>query len=180
MPAPSHLPNSATRRPPQYSLRALFWLTAGLSAVFAVMTTVGFVWSLLLLFLLALVVAHVLGNAIGTRLRDNDTQRSEQALPPGVKPAGRGMAVPTRGPTEMRERRPLGLAMLVFVVAGAVGGALTGRALLVYTQWPPLSAGDAVVGTASCAVLGAMAGFLGSSFFKVAVWPAVKFFFRRK
>ena len=168
-------------RPPQFSLRALLWLMAILSAIFATMVAAGVVWSLMLLLVVSLIVAHVLGNAIGTRLRDDDARRSNQTLPQGVQPQSRLTVTTTATPAqELRVRKPLGQLLSVFIAAGAVSGALLGRFVLIHSQWQPMPTSDAIVGIGSCAVLGAIAGFMASSFFKVALWPAVKYFFSRK
>ena len=184
MPAEPFTSNPVARRPPQFSLRTLFWLIAAFSALFAAMTAVGMVWSLLLLMFVALVVAHVLGNAIGTRLRNEATRRSDQSPPHGefartqaASPIFRRAETPV---TPLRERRPLGQMLFVFVAAGGVIGAMLGRFALTHIQWQPPAVSDVVVGIFSCAVLGAIAGFMASTFFKVALWPAVKFFFSRK
>ena len=166
-------------RPPQFSLRALLWLTALCSALFATMVAVGVVWSLMLLMVVGLIVAHVLGNAIGTRLRDDDAGRSNQSLPPGAQPQPRSVST-AKAAQELRERKPLGQLLLVFIAAGALSGAMLGRFVLIHSQWLPLPTSDAILGIGSCAVLGAIAGFMASSFFKVALWPAVRYFFRKQ
>lgn len=166
-------------RPPQFSLRTLFWLMAILSALFATMVAVGVVWSLMLLMVVGLVVAHVLGNAIGTRLRDDDAGRRNQSLPPGVQPQPRSVST-AKAAQELRVRKPLGQLLLIFIAAGALSGAMLGRFVLIHSQWQPLPTSDAIVGISSCAVLGAIAGFMASSFFKVALWPAVRYFFRKQ
>ena len=166
-------------RPPQFSLRTLFWLIAILSVLFATMVAVGVVWSVILLMVVGLVVAHVLGSTLGTRLRDDDAGRRNQSLPLGAQPLSRTMST-AKASHELRERKPLGQLLLVFIAAGALSGGLLGRFALVHSQWQPLHASDAVVGIGSCAVLGAIAGFMASSFFKVALWPAVRFFFRKQ
>jgi hypothetical protein len=177
MPVEPLTPAPVDRRPPQFSLRALFWLMAVVSALCAAMTAMGMVWSLMLLFFVALVVAHVVGNAIGTRLRDDATRQIEQSSWRG--PALPHPALPRMVAPPLHERRPLGQSLFVFVIAGAVGGALLGRFAFTYGHAHPLPASDAVLAIASCAVVGAIAGFMASSFFKVAVWPAVKYFFRK-
>jgi hypothetical protein len=171
--------SSTEGRPLQFSLRGLLWLTALCSALFAVMMAVGMVASLFLLMVVGLVVAHVLGNAIGTRLRDDALHRRDQSLPRGAVQPSSG-AMPAATDSALRQRRPLGLSLTVFVAAGALGGALLGRLLFFYSPWQHGAVPDAVVGIGSCSVLGALAGFMASSFFKVAIWPAVKFFFSRQ
>jgi len=169
-------PNPIDHRPLQFSLRGLLWLMALCSVLFAVMLAVGMVASLFLLLIVGLVVAHILGNAIGTRLRDDASHRRDQSLPQGAGAAS-SSPIAAQSHSELRQRRPLGLGLLVFITAGAIAGALLGRFLFFYLPWQHGQTPDAAVGIGSCAVLGAIGGFMASSFFKVAIWPAVKFFF---
>jgi len=178
MSAQSFNPKPVEPRPLQFSLRGLLWLMALCSALFAAMLAVGMIGSLFLLLMVSLVVAHVLGNLIGTRLRQDGSCRREQRLPPGAVSTSANV-VRTQADAALRQRRPLGLSLLVFVFAGAITGALLGRFLFFYVAWQHGAAPDAVVGIGSCAVLGAIGGFMASSFFKVAIWPAVKFFFSK-
>jgi hypothetical protein len=169
-------------RPPrlQFHLRTLLLVVALFSAVFAAANAIGAVWMAALGLVAALILAHVAGNAIGTRLRDEATQRTHEEQPLGEAAARiRAAPLPVAETTRLHERRPLGLSLLVMTGAGAVSGALLGRLTMAYGQWGVLSTADWVLGLTSCAVLGGLAGAAASSFFQMALWPAVLFFFQR-
>ncbi len=55
--------------PPRFSLRSLFLAVTALGCLFGAMAALGSFWSLVILLFAALVAAHVIGNAVGTRLR---------------------------------------------------------------------------------------------------------------
>jgi hypothetical protein len=177
---PAAVSNTSERpkRPPQFRLRSLFWAVTFCSIACAVFVAVGPIWASMLVLFLALALAHVAGNAIGTRLRDEASHANQRS--PALPEVSRGVASADETPAPLSQRRPLGVTRIIFTLGGAVGGAMLGRLALVSGQWIPLRAGDWAVGIASCAVLGALAGFLASSFVQVAIWPAVKFFFRRR
>ncbi|MCE9548679.1 MAG: hypothetical protein K8T25_24645, partial [Planctomycetia bacterium] len=166
------------KRPPQFRLRTLFWAVTFCSIACAVFVAVGPIWGSMLVLFLALALAHVAGNAIGTRMRDEASRANQRS--PALPDHTRGAVPAAESPAPLSQRRPLGVTRIIFTLGGAIGGAMLGRLALVSGQWIPLRAGDWAVGIASCAVLGALAGFLASSFVQVAIWPAVKFFFRRR
>lgn len=177
----SPLPFSARPDQPQlfrFGLRQMLCFVALLSGLCTLLVITGGPWSLAIAGGALLVAAHVLGNLIGTRLRDssadivrlraNDpsfdsdfpqtiTQRCEFGrlkLPPGTPLADYG---PVVGPR-----------LLWFVVAGAAVGATAGGAAI--ARMIGLQAGWAgwTVGTISCAVLGTWLAFLASSFGSIA------------
>ena len=69
---------------PRFSLRTLLVTMTALSLVFAVMSAVGFVWSMAMVLIGCLAGAHVLGNSLGTKLRDESTRASASDRPPIV------------------------------------------------------------------------------------------------
>jgi len=123
-----------------------------------------------------LVAAHVIGNLIGTRLRDTSQDvsrwRVEQV---GSEDLPR---VPdlqeTRVQLELRTDTPLAAFgrttrwVIWLVVAGSTCGALLGSITLALTLGTGIGWAGWTVGTISCAVLGAWAAFLASSFSAIA------------
>lgn len=171
-PEPAATPADASAelaRPFQFGLRSMFAGVAMLSALFAVMGAVGMVWSVILVWFLLLVVAHVTANAWGTRASRRGA-RSQTIEVPGEGPA------PIRHPghltfegaARLRETRRPGWPMFVVTAAGAVaGGTLASTALWLLNLERAGYAG-VVVGGISAAAVGGFLGFLASSFLDVA------------
>ncbi len=133
-----------------------------LSGLFALMTALGMLWSLVLALGLGLVLAHVLGNSLGTRLRNSATRQTavaRQSSPTTVPPLSSLIAA---GPTRLTRRAKLNRITLIMTVGGALVGAELGAlgSTLIY----PEAVAAAVLGVISAAVLGGFAGFLSSSF----------------
>ncbi len=155
-------------RPPQFGLRTLLLGVTLLSVAFAVSVAVGAAQSMMLLLLASLIGLHIVGNALGTRLRDR-RECEDRALKSGD--AGRpefGVA-PTIAPARRLQentaiRRPWLVAGAVCAtISGTVGGlaiaALVGEKLTI----PGLA-----LGIASSAVLGGFFGFMACSLWSVA------------
>ena len=110
--------------PPQFRLRTMFLGLTALCAVFAVMHFVSLQASLVLLMAIGLVAAHVIGNALGTRLRDRADQQPADspsgALPPRGSPQ---VAMPA---SQLTEHRRLPTLSLIVAAVGAVAGGVAG------------------------------------------------------
>jgi len=174
----------------RFSIRTLLALVAVASLLFAVTNWIGSVWSVSLSLLALIVGAHVFGNAIGTRLRahgnntanrrgpDYDEMRRRFAARAGNPTTDHAM-LKYDPPSRLVERRSLGRLPAVMTVLGAMLGS---GVATVATQFylSEFGIGDRIVAITSFGVLGALAGFAASSFVQIAVWPAVRFCFRRK
>lgn len=136
--------------------------TAAAGALLAVLMSVGSLWAIAILLLLTLVSAHVMGNSLGTRLRDGVEQRPLSAQGPGRLP----LRFVERAPTRLRERARLHWITLVVSGCGAAVGAYFGGSALA-SSYPAASTAAIVVGYASSGVLGGFAGFVVSSFLAV-------------
>jgi hypothetical protein len=154
----------AALRPPQFTLRTLLVTMTAVAILMGVMTAVGSFWSLGLLLLLALVGAHVIGNAVGTRLRDRAPRRgSADDLPSEYR------AAPPReiiAPQRLTQPARLHWINLVMAVLGAGMGSYFGGAALA-SGYPDAPLSAVVLGYVSSAVLGGFAGFATSSFVSV-------------
>lgn len=155
---------------PRFSLRSLLLGVGLLSALFAVMSALGAVYSVLLVWVVLLVAAHVVGNAWGTRLREGrvETNADSPGLP--VRTATAAMARSARAPTtRLGGRIGIDRYMVVATCAGAVSGAVLGT--LVFSRIYGHTAGLSAIlfGAFSAAVLGGFLGFLVSSFLGVAL-----------
>lgn len=170
-PQPVATPGDAAEppRPFQFGLRTMFAGVAMLSALFALMGAVGMVWSVILVWFLLLVVAHVTANAWGTRAGRRGV-RSQPDDPRGesTAPADPPRQLTFEGAARLRETRRPGWPMFVVTAAGALsGGALASTALMLLSLERAGYAG-VVVGAVSAAAVGGFLGFLASSFLDVA------------
>jgi hypothetical protein len=148
--------------PPQFSMRTLLAVVTGCCVLFALMATVQPIWSLLLLLFLALVAAHVLGNALGTRL----TERAPVREPLPAIP----MAQPTKlvaGAQRLREHTTLGRGPMRKALIGGLLGAILGAVALTRGDWNPMDVAGVILGTVSSGVIGMFLGFLIASFVSV-------------
>ena len=152
--------------PPRFSLRTLLTVVSAFCCLFAVMAAAGVVWSTALVLLIALVGAHVLGNSLGTKLRDEATR---QALVEygGRDATPRPTQAPTSSPPGLAERARLHRTISVTSIAAAGLGGELGGMLAAYT-YPESSVAAVALGVVSMAVLGGLAGFATSSFLSVA------------
>jgi hypothetical protein len=102
--------------------------------------------------------AHVAGNALGTRLRDETDERLE-------KPLRRATPIPAHEPSLLNGRASLGRLVPVSVGIGAVCGGVAGSYALVLATGA--SYAGAALGGVSSAVIGGLGGFLAASFVEV-------------
>ena len=153
-------------RPPQFGLKGLFWTTTLVAvAIVALSALSPMVASGVVLLVLA-VGAHVVGNALGTRLRDH----GNTPLPTADQPLRRERPQQHHfaPPTPLSHRQKMGRMMSVLSGAGAILGGGAGGALLALLNWEKVTVANMALATVSCAILGALVGFLGGSFVKVA------------
>jgi len=153
----------------QFRLRTMLLAVTLCGAACAVMNAIGPVWSVVFCFLILLAAMHVLGNAIGTRLRDDATANA--AIHAEDRPN-----CPTTLPVPVHAkllalRAPLGKWIAVLTAMGVASGGTLGE-ILFFGKAAPAAL---VVGTISSAVLGGFATFLAGSFLRVglsALWQA--------
>jgi len=123
------------------------------------------------ILLVMCIVAHVAGNAIGTRLRDN----GDQAAP--LTPNERARLFRPPAPediapaTVLSLKRGPGLVVLIFSLVGAVVGALAGGGLLAWLNWQHMNLTIGIFCFTATAAIGAVAGFCTASFTTV-LWSA--------
>jgi len=158
-----------TLKPPQFTLRTLLVFTAVVAVLLAVMNTIGAMWSLALVFLLVLAAAHVVGNSLGTKLREGAPRRE---VAPAAPSAGRtplpSAAVRSAvvAPTRLREPARLHWSNIVLTAAGMAAGAYFGGSALV-GSYPDAPVAAFVLAYVSSGVLGGFAGFVVFSFLAV-------------
>ncbi len=155
-------------RPPQFSLRTLLVAMTACSGLLAAMSAVGPVWSLGMLLVLLMVGAHVIGNALGTKLRDQASQANEEPPVHALRKGAASHSTLRHSPNPgMTGRRQMPQRTWVIALGGALTGGAVGGLLLTLFVTQPLTPGAATLGVFSMAVLGGFAGFLASSFCSV-------------
>ena len=164
-------------RPPRFGLKTLLWLVTALAICFA---SIGYLGShataLLILFALA-VLAHVVGNAMGTQLRDLGSQRAVDRADPT---AGGGKFRPLTESdfapaTRLRDRVPLGRPLTIVTLLGTVCSGVGGGFLFMRLMRPPIQMTNVALGFIAAAVLGGIWTFAAASFLQVAagaIWQA--------
>lgn len=173
-------PASSLPREPQlfrFRLRQMFLLIALASVFCAALVGTSGPWPLLICLAVLLVAAHVLGNLIGTRLRDTSYEVvAWRASQPGLDP---DHPVATSAPVELEKLGlPSGTPLAGhervahwtawFVAGGLTFGLVAGCTAIALTIGPRIEWAGWIVGTISCGVLGAWAAFLTSTFSSIA------------
>lgn len=150
--------------PPRFSLATLFVAVTVLGVLFATMTYVGAYATLLLIFFILTIAAHVAGNAIGTQLRENGSQRP---IANRDVPSRRPVASTDFAPaSQLHHRSALGMPILITTVMGSVAGAvLGGYGLTTLMEHPTLI--TIALAVIASAVLGGIWTFGASSFLQV-------------
>jgi hypothetical protein len=153
-------------RPPQFTLSTLLWVIGGCGVLFAAMTAAGPIGAFALLLLVLAIIAHVAGNAIGTRLREIGSVKPQEEVPVGAAHSvSRDQFAPE---TPLCRRTALSRAMIASTAIGAVLFGVIGSAALFWLTWGQVNLPTAIVAIGSSSVLGALAGFTCSSFAQIA------------
>ena len=159
-------PTTNSRYRAQFSLRALL-LGVTLAAVLCgLIVSVSPLWTLIIGWFFVLVVGHVLGNWLGTRLRQKRQLRDAQADSfDEHPPCGPVRYAPT---SRLRHHVALGRSMFISTVISAVAGCALGVIYLIRYSAHVTTSGLAV-GAISAAVIGGVFGFLTSAFITVTM-----------
>jgi hypothetical protein len=180
-PTPSNSAASPTRASfrPQFSLLTLFKGVTALAVLFAVAAWAGPLWSWVLGLAALLVAAHVAGNWLGTRLRDDatdDIRREREAARDGSRLAGDAAIRPQVDAKEraaaalahLRQRRSLGRTIHIACAAGSIVSVGLAIGLVLAIDDSRLSLSAVLVAMISAAVIGGILGFLAASFWLAA------------
>jgi hypothetical protein len=158
-------------QPPQFGLLGIFVALTVIAVLFAVTHYFGSYGAAIVALFVLCVVAHVVGNALGTRLRDFGDQpvRADGSPAPRSRQFQKPSANQFAPHTRLRDRSSLGKRILFVTVFGAGLGAFLGFVGVQWvaddrTTWPVF-----LLGTGACAVLGAIWTFATASFLQVTV-----------
>lgn len=163
-------------RPPQFGLRTLLALVTACGILLALREWLDLRVIVVLVFLALCVFGHVVGNAIGTRLRQigdsPDAMPPEESRPTRLPPKPQDFAPATH----LSRRQSLGWAIIIASSVGATSGAIGGGLwtfLVAHGQAGPL---EIVIGVIAFSVLGGLAAFAVFGFAQVllgAIWQAL-------
>jgi hypothetical protein len=144
---------------------------AVLGAMFALVHYVGWHGSAIAVFFLLCVVAHVAGNAIGTRLRDLGGTRPTEASAESLAASSLARVSPRdfAPRTELSLKRSLGKPIILVTVAGAVLAGVAGGCGFWWLADGRATALSIGLGAAASAVLGGIWTFAAGSFIQVTV-----------
>ena len=167
--------------PPQYSLRSLLLAVGGVFLLIALVDWVGAAWAAPLVFLMILIVGHVMGNVVGTRLRDAGSTCQRPATASMSQTTGNSTANSTTAATavclaRMRsvrkphlcDKTPLERGVWLLVASGIAAGSLAGGILLATLQWQDITWIGLLLGAVSAGILGGWLTLLGATFLHAA------------
>lgn len=155
----------------------MLWLVAAIGIVLAVMTNLGPIGAFALGLALLCVLIHVVGNAIGTRLREAGDSHPPLASD-GLRALQAPVAVHEFAPaTRLGRRQSLGWWLPVTLVFGFLAGAAAGGLLLVNTYGPAATPMRLAIGGGAFGLIGAFFGGLLGALLQVvllALWEAIR------
>lgn len=137
------------------------WLAVVIGVACAAIEWLGIAGWIAAAVLAASVAMHVIGNALGTSLReatDRDLRRVRAA-------AAAAPTLPRRQAHRLEQRTSLGRLVPVSAGIGAACGGTAGATALV--AWTSCTPAGAVLGGVSAAVIGGLVGFLAASFVEI-------------
>jgi hypothetical protein len=159
---------------PQFSLRTMFFAVTCFGIMLAVLETIGLAASCALILTLTLVGLHVAGNALGTTLRDNASQKIDEDahainnLAPYVPRIDQPEKL-----SGLYRRANLGPIVYFASAAGAITGCILGGLFL--TNFANTSTRGLILGAVSSGILGGFFGLLYGCFLRAwlgAWWQA--------
>lgn len=160
----------------RFGLRQLFMLVSGFALLFSAMAGLGLNWGAAVGFIAALVAAHVLATVIGTRLRDSsgEIQRWRAGLAPeatdGPPPSGplspAELASLTASSLASRDDAPWRSPMAG--VAGLLGGAFLGAAIMPIVAGAQVNAAGLALGAVSVGVICGWLAIMVANFSAIA------------
>ena len=161
--------------PPRFTLHHVFlWITT-LCGTLAILSCLSTVYLLSFWLFIPLILAHVVGNKLGTEMRDRTSQFLTQATTKETqRTLVRSPRVPVGRPsgsvgftTHLQKRDSIFAACRKPAAVGALLSGLLGGTLLLLTQSNQITLAGITLGSLSSAILGSFLGFLAGSFWGV-------------
>ena len=168
--------------PPKFSLASLLWGVAVLAGLLGLMTAVGPLGGFALLLLALVIVAHVAGNSLGTRLRSFGSKKIKEAEAHRALADLDELRQAAAPASNLSWHSRISRTMLVFTIAGAAILGSAGGTILIWLAWSQLNIATAIVAIVSPTVLGGWIGFALSSFTQTAggAWREASGSYRRE
>lgn len=161
----------------RFGLKFLLGLTAVCAVGFASIGYFGAHASLGLFVLVLAIAAHVLGNAMGTRLRELGNRRPEADEPGRSERIGRLAESDFAPASPLRQRSSLGRPIVIVTIGGTLVGGVCGGLAFMRMMRPPLSPSIVILGFFAAALLSGIWSFIAGSFVQVAggaLWQATR------
>ena len=156
--------------PLQFSLRTLMLGVTASAVVCGMLVSLPGMWGWTLLFFALLVVAHVVGNRLGTSLREQADEQISSARSDRAKSALAGLTekaaarLASAEPTgSWQKKSPLNRGYLIFAAVCGVFGAVFGGIAISTSIGPNATVAGICVASAASGVLGGFVGFLVST-----------------
>lgn len=163
--------NRESLPPPHFSLASMFWVIAVLAALFAGIHYLGSHATLLLVLFALAVFAHVVGNALGTKLRDSAEQPVAAKGKPRLRSWRRATARDFAPATKLGARAALGRPAVIATVIGSLVSALFGGGILILLM-ERMTVGTVALAIVAPAILGGIWTFAATSFIQVSYGAA--------
>jgi hypothetical protein len=159
---------AGAKLPWQFGLKGMLLAVTALCVLFALMGAVGMLGAVVLAWFGLLAAAHVVGNAVGTRLRDDvDRQMRERKLldeEPGQMLLAAPRPPPNKlAPVKLHENTRVSRLAIACAALGVVGGGTFGLT----TLWGQANAVGVAVGAISLAILAGFFCFTAGSFMQM-------------
>lgn len=152
--------------PPQYGLSALLALVSLCCLFFAAYKFIGAAGAAAILLLALAVMGHVLGNAIGSRLRELGDEGRQRELPAGARPRGKRLAAPGRSAAALAASEAtapdralsrfmtmaLALRSVLLVIAGLALGYWSSSTWFVAWDWTTVTGALSACGLVASAI----------------------------
>jgi hypothetical protein len=171
-PAPEREPNLA-----RFGLRQLFFFFSAATVLSAALAQVGGVWPIVIGCAVALVVAHVFGTFLGTRLRDTSAEVQHWKCRPGSPDRDEPVALPQPvrfdeihlpATTPLASYEQLHRWCHVCIAAGSAIGFMLGGIGIYIAGGDEVTWFGLAMGAVSCGVIGAWAALLGTNFWTIS------------
>jgi len=150
----------------RFGLKQLFIYVSFVCILLAAMVIVKGIAALAVLLVALVIGAHVLGTALGTRLRDKADNQRNDLSPHSSFLIGHSSFSPTPSLWHGRNRDALRRLPLL-IAAGIAFGGVAGGIFLAYAIGSRTSIAGVMIGALSLAVVGGWIAFIASSFYAI-------------